>query len=147
MSQALVRTGNKGMSLVPQTLTEATELAGLLAQSTIVPIDFRGKPGDVLVAMMMGGEVGLSPIQSLQNIAVINGRPCIWGDSANDTPCQAIPPQYAVSPVIRAAPGVPAHAGDVVLHRAQRQRNRSPCPARHKRRKSSFRHKSVPLNG
>ena len=82
MSQALVRTGNKGMSLVPQTLTEATELANLLAQSTIVPVDFRGKPGDVLVAMMMGGEVGLSPIQSLQNIAVINGRPCIWGDSA-----------------------------------------------------------------
>jgi hypothetical protein len=29
----------------------------------------------------MGLEVGLSPMQSIQNIAVINGRPSIWGDS------------------------------------------------------------------
>jgi hypothetical protein len=37
--------------------------------------------GDILIAMMMGVEVGLNPIQSLQNITVINGRPCVWGDA------------------------------------------------------------------
>jgi hypothetical protein len=29
----------------------------------------------------MGMEVGLAPMASLQNIAVINHRPCIWGDA------------------------------------------------------------------
>jgi hypothetical protein len=29
----------------------------------------------------MGNELGLKPIQSLQNIAVINGKPCIYGDA------------------------------------------------------------------
>ena len=82
MSNELTNFSNKGMALVPKTLEEALNLAEILSQSTIVPFEFRGKPGDTLVALMMGGEVGLSPIQSLINIAVINGRPCIWGDSA-----------------------------------------------------------------
>jgi hypothetical protein len=30
---------------------------------------------------MMGSELGLNPIQSLQNIAVINGKPSIYGDA------------------------------------------------------------------
>ena len=30
----------------------------------------------------MGMEVGLQPMQALQSIAVINGRPSIWGDGA-----------------------------------------------------------------
>jgi len=33
------------------------------------------------VAVQMGLEVGLTPMQAVQNIAVINGRPAIWGDS------------------------------------------------------------------
>lgn len=35
----------------------------------------------VLIAIQMGSELGLSPMASLQNIAVINGRPSIWGDA------------------------------------------------------------------
>jgi len=34
-----------------------------------------------LVAMQMGFEIGLSPLQAIQNIAVINGRPSVWGDA------------------------------------------------------------------
>jgi hypothetical protein len=48
----------------------------------MVPRDFQGKPGNVLVAIQWGREVGLGPLQALQNIAVINGRPSIWGDAA-----------------------------------------------------------------
>jgi hypothetical protein len=48
----------------------------------MVPRDFQGKPSNVLVALQWGREVGLGPLQALQNIAVINGRPSIWGDSA-----------------------------------------------------------------
>jgi hypothetical protein len=58
------------------------KFSDILASSTMVPRDFQGKPGNVLVAIQWGREVGLGPLQALQNIAVINGRPSIWGDAA-----------------------------------------------------------------
>jgi len=66
----------------PQNLSEAMKFCEMLAESSIIPKDFRGKPGDILVAIEWGMEVGLKPMQALNNIAVINGRPSIWGDSA-----------------------------------------------------------------
>jgi len=68
-------------SLAPRTLDEAFRLADMLAQSDLVPKDFQRKPGNVMIAMQWGMEVGLKPLQSLQNIAVINGRPSMWGDA------------------------------------------------------------------
>ena len=35
-----------------------------------------------MIAILHGLEVGLSPMQALQRIAVVNGRPTIWGDGA-----------------------------------------------------------------
>jgi hypothetical protein len=35
-----------------------------------------------MIAVQMGADLGLKPMQSLQNIAVINGRPSVWGDAA-----------------------------------------------------------------
>lgn len=69
-------------SLEPTTLQEAMKFSDILASSTMVPRDFQGKPGNVMVAIQWGREVGLGPLQALQNIAVINGRPSIWGDAA-----------------------------------------------------------------
>lgn len=69
-------------SFAPTNITEAMEFSKLLASSNFIPKDFQGKPGDVLVAMQWGLEIGLAPLQALQNIAVINGRPTIWGDAA-----------------------------------------------------------------
>lgn len=68
-------------SLVPSNLSEAMEFSKLIAESELVPKDFRGKPSNVLVAVQMGAELGLAPMQALQGIAVINGRPCVWGDA------------------------------------------------------------------
>lgn len=39
-------------------------------------------PEAIAVAIEMGLELGLSPMQALQNIAVINGRPGVFGDAA-----------------------------------------------------------------
>jgi len=50
--------------------------------SEFAPKDFKGKPESCMLAIQHGSEVGLSPMQSLQSIAVINGRPTIWGDAA-----------------------------------------------------------------
>lgn len=68
-------------SLQPSNLQEAMQLSELMANSEMVPKDFKGKPGNVLVAVQMGAEVGLPPMQAIQNIAVINGRPALWGDA------------------------------------------------------------------
>lgn len=69
-------------AFTPVNLTEAIALSKLIAGSDLAPKDFKGKPANVLIAMQMGAEVGLAPMQSLQNIAVINGRPSLWGDAA-----------------------------------------------------------------
>lgn len=68
-------------SMTPQSLDEAMKYADMIANSDIVPADYKGKPGNVLIAMQMGQELGLQTMQALQNIAVINGRPSVWGDS------------------------------------------------------------------
>lgn len=68
-------------SLAPRNLDEAFRLADMLADSDLVPKDYKGKPGNCMVAMQWGAEIGLKPMQALQNIAVINGRPSLWGDA------------------------------------------------------------------
>lgn len=73
--------GKGGLVPRPETFGDMMEVAKLLAKSTFVPHDYKGKPGDVLAAIMMGGELGLKPMAALQNIAVINGRPSVWGDA------------------------------------------------------------------
>jgi hypothetical protein len=65
----------------PGNLQEAIECAKIIAHSGMVPKDYVGNPGAILVAMQMGAEVGLTPMAAIQNIAVINGRPSLWGDA------------------------------------------------------------------
>ena len=68
------------MGLAPTSIEEGWRLAQYFAKSGLVPKDFRDKPENVLVAIQMGIEIGLAPMQALQSIAVINGRPGVWGD-------------------------------------------------------------------
>lgn len=68
-------------TLEPRSLAEAMEYAKIIASSDMVPKDYINKPGNVLVAVQTGAELGLKPMQSIQGIAVINGRPTIWGDA------------------------------------------------------------------
>lgn len=65
----------------PRTLDEALRLCDMLAKSEMVPKDYQGKPANILVAIQAGAEIGLKPVQSMWNIAVINGRPSLWGDA------------------------------------------------------------------
>ncbi len=67
--------------LSPQNFEQALTFSNYLAESDMVPKDFKGKPGNCLIAMQWGAELGLKPLQSLQNLAVINGRPALWGDA------------------------------------------------------------------
>ncbi|CAB4127689.1 hypothetical protein UFOVP93_27 [uncultured Caudovirales phage] len=56
------------------------KVAEHMAKSDMVPKDYRGKPDNILIAMEMGYQLGLPVAQCLQDIAVINGRPALWGD-------------------------------------------------------------------
>lgn len=70
-----------GFTLQPTTMKEAQDYANLIASSDFIPKEFKGQPANVLVACQMGAELGLKPLQALQNIAVINGKPVVWGDA------------------------------------------------------------------
>lgn len=78
---AVTQRGAFGVPL-PTSMGEAMKMAEMLAASSMVPNSYKGKPGDILVAVQMGAELGLAPLQALQNIASINGRPSVWGDAA-----------------------------------------------------------------
>jgi hypothetical protein len=80
MSTALATQQAHGLTL--QTFDDAFRFAKMVSASDFAPKDFKGKPESCLLAIQHGSEVGLSPMQSLQSIAVINGRPTIWGDAA-----------------------------------------------------------------
>lgn len=82
MTKALQTQQNSGkFSLVPTTFAEAMRFAELIAASDLAPKDYRGKPANVIVAVQMGANVGLDPMQAIQNISVINGRASLWGDA------------------------------------------------------------------
>jgi len=79
VGEALTRAQPQG--LVPQNLSDVKTFADIITRSTLCPDAYRNKPNDVFVAILMGLDLGLSPMQAVQNIAVINGRPCLWGDA------------------------------------------------------------------
>lgn len=60
---------------------EIVSFAKVVTKTELVPKTYRGKPEDAAVAIMYGMELGLPPMASLQNIAVVNGTPTIWGDA------------------------------------------------------------------
>ena len=64
----------------PTNFDSLLKWAERVSKSQMIPTQYRGKPDDIVVAVMYGAEVGLSPIQSLISIAVINGRPALYGD-------------------------------------------------------------------
>lgn len=68
--------------IAPTNMAEAMEYSKMIASSCFCPASMKGKPSDIMIAMQMGAEIGLSPIQALQNVAVINGKPCVYGDAA-----------------------------------------------------------------
>jgi hypothetical protein len=72
----------RASGLALQSFDDAFRFAKMVAASEFAPKDFKGKPESCLLAIQHGSEVGLSPMQSLQSIACINGRPSVWGDAA-----------------------------------------------------------------
>jgi len=77
-SKSLIVAGQRGLQLT--TLDDMWRFSQYVAASGLAPKGIQ-TPEAILIAVQMGAEVGLSPMSALQNIAVINGRPSIWGDA------------------------------------------------------------------
>lgn len=65
-------------------LDEAKKVAEIMIQSGLVPdsiLKTKNPQASVLLVLQSGAELGLTPMNSLQGIAVINGKPMVWGDT------------------------------------------------------------------
>jgi len=67
-------------AIIPQNVEDVFRLAKGIAASGLAPKDM-STPEQISVAIMHGLEIGLPPMQAVQRIAVVNGRPTIWGDA------------------------------------------------------------------
>jgi hypothetical protein len=77
--RAPVAIGTRGVEL--HDLEGLYRFSKYVAMSPFAPKGME-TPETILVALQMGFELGLSPMSALQNVAVINGRPGIYGDAA-----------------------------------------------------------------
>lgn len=73
--------GARPTAIVPTDMDSCYRLAKAVCMAGMAP---RGldTPEKAMVAIMHGLECGLTPMAALQRIAVVNGRPVIWGDGA-----------------------------------------------------------------
>src|SRR4051794_18834410 len=72
----------RATALTPRTYQEAVDFAALMSKSSMVPQEYRGRPENILLALQLGAELGLSPLQAVQSICTVNGRPTVYGDAA-----------------------------------------------------------------
>ena len=70
-----------GFSLIAGNFEEAMKIAKMLADSKLVPTQYQGHPEDILIACSWGESLGLKPLPALNAIAVVNGRPQLFGDA------------------------------------------------------------------
>lgn len=60
-------------------LDQAYRLSQALALASILPDSLRGKPGNVLAIMLYGQDLGMSPMQAIQGIYIVKGKPQLAG--------------------------------------------------------------------
>lgn len=73
--------------IVPRTIEEVGRVAKAVIVAGLAPDSYKhGAPDEivakVIIGIMKGSEVGFPPMAALSTIAIINGRPTIWGDGA-----------------------------------------------------------------
>lgn len=61
-----------------QAAVAANQLAQSLSRTSFVPASFKGNAGDATAAIIMGDELGLSPLAALRSIFVIHGQPAMY---------------------------------------------------------------------
>ena len=80
MNDLAVVAPRKINAIIPQTISETAQLAELIFKSGTAPKGMNIQA--VMIAIMRGCEIGLTPFQALDKIAIVNGRPLIMGEAA-----------------------------------------------------------------
>lgn len=75
-----LRTGGRVAGIVPTSIEEVFRLATAIAKSGMAPRDM-ATPEKLTVAILHGLEIGIPPMMAINRIAVVNGRPTLWGDA------------------------------------------------------------------
>lgn len=73
--------GSAVRAIVPVDFEGAWRIASAVCKAGMAPRTLE-TPEKAMVAILHGLEVGMTPMSALQSIAVIGGRPTIWGDGA-----------------------------------------------------------------
>ena len=79
--------GARVSPIIPRTIDEVARVANAVIVAGLAPNSYEGRDdkertSKIIIGIMKGAEVGFPPITALSTIAIINGRPCIWGDGA-----------------------------------------------------------------
>lgn len=68
--------------IMPTTVEEAARMAQAVMLGGFAPDSYGRDPNKIMLGIMAAMEAGLQPLYGLRQIAIINGRPTIWGDAA-----------------------------------------------------------------
>lgn len=81
---APIPTGGAIKAVIPRDVSEAGRLAIAIIKAGLCPDSYKdaGKPNEskVMIGILKSLEVGLPPITGLSTIAIINGKPSVYGD-------------------------------------------------------------------
>lgn len=87
VKKAPLEVGEKGY-IAPKNVEDAARMATAVIMGGFAPDSYKIKGSEtfdnnkVLLGIMSALEAGLPPLYGLRQIAIINGRPTIWGDAA-----------------------------------------------------------------
>lgn len=68
--------------IIPRDLDQAWRYAEMVCKAGLAPNSYDGDPKKVVIGVLTALELGVAPMQGLRGIAIINGRPSVWGDLA-----------------------------------------------------------------
>jgi hypothetical protein len=75
-----VATGLSLKGFEPESVQQAFELASVLSRSGLIPRALQGKPSDVLIILLTGRELGISSMQAIRGMHVIEGKVAMSAD-------------------------------------------------------------------
>ncbi len=105
---AVMQQNGQVRPILPMNIEDAFRLAKAFAMAEMLPKSYMTGTAEkaqamAFTAMQLGAEVGMSPMQSIQSIAVVNGMPSIWGDAQkalviSSNVCEYIRESYTGNP-------------------------------------------------
>ena len=71
---------NQALSVYSQPIDQQINYAKAMAVSNLLPVTYQNHPENILVALAQGQALGIAPIQAMNQINVIKGKPALSAD-------------------------------------------------------------------